>query len=151
MSNEKVIAKELTLDQKIRLFEPKVDEETYLRPLSQVDESFYKEVIKDELIDRINKEDHNFEDNFDYHIFKNGPIQLIGFIYKFEFSDEAVKVKKEKVNEGNIYFGSFILNNKNKKNDSLYYLQVDSSLADFKLIENKKYKEFGRSLFKLVK
>jgi len=151
MSNEKVIAKELTLDQKIKMLEPKIDEETYLRPLSQVDESFYNEVIKDELIEKINNEDHKFENNFDYHIFKNGPIQLLGFIYKFEFNEKAVNVKKEKPNEGNIYFGSFILNNKNKKDDSIYLLRVDSSLVDFSILENKKYKEFGRNLFKLIK
>lgn len=151
MTNEKKIASDLTLDQKIKLLEPKIQEESYLRPLSQVDESFYNEVIKDELIDQINKENHKFENSFDYHIFKNGPIQLMGFIYKFEFNEKDLKVKKEKPREENIYFGSFILNNKNKKDDPIYLLQVDSSLADFSLIENKKYKEFGRNLFKLIK
>ncbi|QQO92486.1 hypothetical protein CPT_Machias_097 [Staphylococcus phage Machias] len=151
MTSEKKIASELTLDQKIKLLEPKIQEESYLRPLSQVDESFYNEVIKDELMDQINKENHKFENSFDYHIFKNGPIQLMGFIYKFEFNEQDLKVKKEKPREENIYFGSFLLNNKNKKDDPIYLLQVDSSLVDFSLIENKKYKEFGRNLFKLIK
>ena len=151
MVNEKKIASELTLDQKIKLLEPKIQEESYLRPLSQVDESFYNEVIKDELMDQINKENHKFENSFDYHIFKNGPIQLMGFIYKFEFNEQDLKVKKEKPREENIYFGSFLLNNKNKKDDPIYLLQVDSSLVDFSLLENKKYKEFGRNLFKLIK
>src|SRR5699024_4040262 len=101
MSNEKVIAKELTLDQKIKMLEPKIDEETYLRPLSQVDESFYNEVIKDELIEKINNEDHKFENNFDYHIFKNGPIQLLGFIYKFEFNEKADR-KSTRLNSSHV-------------------------------------------------
>lgn len=139
---------DISLDQRIKLFSPRIELANPVRVMSQVEETFYKDAIRDDLKEAI-KQGYKKDDTNKYMVFNNGNMVIRGFIYEFKLNEEDIKIK----NTPNFTakFGFFIYENKKTDNEVKAFIEVDQNHIDFNLLDNGKEKEFGRSLFKLLR